>query len=391
MNELVLNRLKNRQRDGVLFSVIIPAHNAEATLRRAVESVITAMGTVQEDAVVRVRMQRTDLQGPEGGSLKLQEEDSGSALFEVLIIENTSEDATWQLANTLQEEHPGIVRAFQCEPGVSNGRNRGLEEACGEWILFLDADDYFLESAGEVLCGAVHFTGTDLILCSFEAGEKTVHVCREGGERFSGKELMGISVRIIEDPTRYTSVWGKFFRRSCIERLHLRFDPALRLSEDSHFLIRCLAGCRRIRLLDRPFYHYSTDTASAVRTFDGSKEEGYRRSLEAVQKYLRTQPEEIRAAGAAYGMMQFNILMVREVFSAGNPMSLREKIRRMREISEEEPFAAAIGAYDPGRHKGARFLPIRLLRRKLFAGAAAVYEARVIQNGRREKRSRPEP
>lgn len=64
MNELVLNRLKNRQRDGVLFSVIIPAHNAEATLRRAVESVITAMGTVQEDAVVRARMKRTDLQEP---------------------------------------------------------------------------------------------------------------------------------------------------------------------------------------------------------------------------------------------------------------------------------------------------------------------------------------
>ena len=77
---------------------------------------------------------------------------------------------------------------------------------------------------------------------------------------------------MIENPTRYTSVWSKIFRRDCIERLNLRFDPSLRLSEDSFFVIRYLAGCRRIRLIDRPFYHYSTDGGSVVRTWDGSKE-----------------------------------------------------------------------------------------------------------------------
>ena len=170
----------------------------------------------------------------------------------------------------------------------------------------------------------------------------------------------------------------------------LRFDPSLRLSEDSHFFIRYLSLCRRIRLIDRPFYHYSTDNESAVRTWDGKKEEGYRKSLEAVQAFLKTQPEPVRKAFAGYGMMQFNLLMVREVFAAGPDTAERsfgpaEKIRRMIRISQEEPFAAAIREYDPGRHKGLRYLPIRLLKYGLPPAAAAIYEARVLQNRRSEK------
>jgi hypothetical protein len=190
---------------------------------------------------------------------------------------------------------------------------------------------------------------------------------------------------MISNPTRYTSVWSKIFRRECIERLNLRFDPSLRLSEDSLFVIRYLQGCRRIRLIDRPFYHYSTEAGSAVRSWDGSKEEGYKKSLDAVLDCLKTQPQKIRQVGAAYAMMQFNLLMVREVFSIASPLSIREKIAAMKRIAAEEPFASAVGAYDPDEHRGARYLPFRMLRHGQAAGAAAVYAARALQNARRER------
>lgn len=308
-------------------------------------------------------------------------------LYEILIIENTSADGTAALGKSLESEHPGTVRFLQSGEGVSRARNRGLDEAAGEWILFLDADDYFTEGAGEVFRDDLHFTGTDLIAHSYYAGEKYTRICEKEGERFSGKDTTGAIVRMIENPTRYTSVWSKFFKRERIQYEGLRFDPSLRLSEDSHFLIRYLCACRRIRLVDRPVYHYSTDNASAVRTWDGKKEEGYRDSLFAVQSFLRTQQKEIREAFAGYGMMQFNLLMVREVFAAGSPLSLPEKIRNMRRICAEEPFASAIRDYDPQRHRGTRYLPLQLLRKGLYAGAAAVYEARALQNARRERKA----
>lgn len=345
----------HRKENDMEFSVIIPAHNAEKTLRRAVESVLDAMT---------------------------------STGYEILIVENGSEDGTEFLARTLELEHPEAVRFLHSEKGVSRARNKGLDEARGSLILFLDADDYFLPDAGKILRDDLHFTGTDLILHSYEAGKKSVRICPPGGERFSGEYeegLEGIIVRMIEDPTRYTSVWSKIFKRERIEYGHLRFEPSLSFSEDSHFMIRYLSVCRRIRLFDRPFYHYSTDNASAVRSWDGKKEEGYREALLQVQSFLKTQPAAVRKAFAGYGMMQFNLLMVREIFAAGSLGTLTEKIKRMRQISAQEPFAGAIREYDPGRHKGLRYLPIRLINKGLFAGAAAVYGARALQNALGER------
>lgn len=363
--------------------MIIPAHNAEKTLRRAVESVLAAMDTVAADAVIASRYAAEETAAAEGAE---GPEESGkeAPLFEVLIVENGSEDATEFIGRSLQAEHEGFVRLLKSEKGVSNARNMGLETARGERILFLDADDYFIEGAGNVLRDSLHFTGTDLIVCSYEAGGRQMHICPPQGERFYGRALEDISVCMIENPTRYTSVWSKIFRRDTIERLHLRFDPSLRLSEDSFFFIQYLGGCRRIRLLDKIFYHYSTDGGSVVRTWDGSKEEGYKQSLGAVLKYLQTQPQRIRDAGAGYAMMQFNLLMVREVFSLSSPLSIAEKIRTMKRIAAEEPFASAIARFDPECHKGTRFLPFRMLKYRQTAGAAAIYAARAVQNARRE-------
>lgn len=423
------------------ISVIIPAHNAEKTLRRAVESACRELGLLSGKSGA----------SPEAGSRAGEGNpaDAPALRYEVLIVENGSEDGTEFLARTLELEHPGAVRFLRSEKGVSNARNRGLKEARGTWVLFLDADDYLLEGAGSVLLDDLHFTGTDLIVHSYEAGNRRVHVCGPEGERYTGKpvrtgaqgKLSGtrditgktagktagktvgntagntagdsagavsgkklfsgkqnvdddqsqtgpieeIIVRMIEDPTRYTAVWSKLFRRERIEYGRLRFDPNLRLSEDSHFLIRYLFLCRRIRLSDRPVYHYSTDNVSVVRKWDGKKEEGYRDSLIAVRACLQTQPLSVRQAFSAYGLMQFNLLMVREVFSLDSPEKFLQKIRRMKEIREDGPFAEAFLGFDARRHKGARFLPIRLIKSGLYPAAAAVYEARVMQNAKKER------
>ena len=70
------------------FSVIIPAHNAEKTLRRAVESVLAAMEFVESDAVI--------------ASHRQEEDENPKPLFEILIVENGSEDATEFIARSLQ-------------------------------------------------------------------------------------------------------------------------------------------------------------------------------------------------------------------------------------------------------------------------------------------------
>jgi glycosyltransferase involved in cell wall biosynthesis len=93
----------------VLISVVIPAYNYAETLPRAVNSVI---------------------------------EQLGEARAELLVIDDGSTDATPQVLEQLQAEHAGLFRALR-KPngGLSSVRNRGIEEARGQYLIFLDADD----------------------------------------------------------------------------------------------------------------------------------------------------------------------------------------------------------------------------------------------------------
>lgn len=93
----------------VLISVVIPAYNYAKTLPRAVNSVLAQLG---------------------------------DAKAELLVIDDGSTDATPQVLEQLQAEHPGVFRAVR-KPngGLSSVRNRGIEEAQGQYLVFLDADD----------------------------------------------------------------------------------------------------------------------------------------------------------------------------------------------------------------------------------------------------------
>jgi glycosyltransferase involved in cell wall biosynthesis len=93
----------------VLISVVIPAYNYAETLPRAVKSVIEQLGEAQA---------------------------------ELLVIDDGSTDATPQVLEQLQAEHAGLFRALR-KPngGLSSVRNRGIEEARGQYLIFLDADD----------------------------------------------------------------------------------------------------------------------------------------------------------------------------------------------------------------------------------------------------------
>ena len=96
----------------IACSIIVPVYNAERTLRRCVKSVTERLRTSSE----------------------------------ILIINDGSTDETGKICQTLTVED-GRVRVIQQENGgVSSARNRGISEAVGDWILFLDADDLWNEN-----------------------------------------------------------------------------------------------------------------------------------------------------------------------------------------------------------------------------------------------------
>ena len=155
------------------LSVIVPAHNAAAFLERCADS---------------VRAQTM----PD---------------WELLIVENGSTDDTRQIAARLEQEDPRI-RLLTSEKGVSHARNEGVRCATGEYITFLDADDWLLPDAFAFFAAMVReHPACDMVTATTDRlgreGEVTV---------YEQADMEAALCRFLQQPTAYLTVWGKLYR-----------------------------------------------------------------------------------------------------------------------------------------------------------------------------------
>ena len=334
----------------IRVSVIIPAHNAEKTIYRAIKSVL--------DQII-----------------------PGT---EILVVENGSEDNTYSLVKELASVHPEI-RLLQSGKGVSFARNAGLEAAKGEYIMFLDADDYFRKSAGKAIKECIREDNADLCLFGHLAGTEIRSVAdTKLPMHYKGEDgVQEALIRFLMDPTRYLQVWAKLFRARIIREHNIRFNTGLTLAEDSDFTLQYLDHCNKVKLSDVILYHYVLDPSSVIRKFTGHKAEEYYRSMvETGKRY--TAPPQVKYAYNFYILMHMNIVMVREVFLPDNGLTKHEKYRRMREIQKKKLFAGSVKRVRIKDCFSARMSPILCAKLHLYPLCAAAYKYRVKSNLKRE-------
>ncbi|MDH4563291.1 glycosyltransferase family 2 protein [Pseudomonas sp. BN411] len=134
--------------DTPLLSVVIPAYNYAATVARAVESVLAQL--------------------PDANA-------------ELLVIDDGSTDQTPQVLSSLQEKFPGSFRMLRKENGgLASVRNRGIDEARGDFLIFLDADDEMAPGALSALTEHLKANPQSRLVIGahwsvFESGKRTLH------------------------------------------------------------------------------------------------------------------------------------------------------------------------------------------------------------------------
>lgn len=334
-----------------LISIIIPLHNGADTINRAVKSVLN--GTFYHD------------------------------MIEVIIVENGSTDQSFEIAQKLATENSNI-RVYQSDKGTSFARNLGIEKSKGKWLIFLDADDYLVESNLNIIIENLITNPTDLCVYNYEKGSKEIELFSEEVELIN--DLNPFIVRFLSEPTKYMTVWGKVFNKHLIDELGLKFNTNLRVSEDSDFYLRFLLAMHSLTLYPQTLYHYSIDSPSTMRTFSSDKLEGYIVSLDESSKALENVDDAIREAFSLYKLAHFNLIMVREVFHFDNAKSFREKLREMIRLYKMPMFSELIQNLSISDVRNLSLVPLFFLKIHLYHLAALVYIIRVRQNKFKEGR-----
>lgn len=205
-----------------LISVIIPVYNAEQFLPACLDSVL--------------------------------HQDYPS--FEILVIDDGSTDGSAALIDRYAAREPRIVALHQRNAGVSAARNRGLTEARGEYIAFVDADDRVTPTyLSHLLSPQTDLSIAGISLLHEPSGRMESHgfdrtrsarTDRERGLLFADAE--------IHDTTK--GPCNKLFRREIIEQHHLRFDPRYSYGEDHLFVLEFVKHCHSIAQIAHTDYLY---------------------------------------------------------------------------------------------------------------------------------------
>lgn len=221
-----------------LISVIVPVYNGEAYLDRCVQSIIAQTYSA----------------------------------WELLIVDGASTDGTPELCKAW-EMKDNRIRAFFSEEnkGVSAGRNTGIEEAKGEYLMFLDADDWLMPDCLERLYADIQEKNVEIAGCSFERCcdddwktmesnfanvANVVHkdVVQTGSSAYSKKLISGhdfLKEGILQQDTR---CWSKLYRKSAVTGHFFKED--FTIGEDMLFLWEVARDAKLISCSEYPGYCY---------------------------------------------------------------------------------------------------------------------------------------
>lgn len=224
----------------IKFSIIIPAYNAEKTIKSCVDSVLA------------------------------QDYDS----YEIIIVDDGSKDATARILREEYGDNKKITILSQENKGVSAARNRALKVANGEWIIFLDSDDSIAPTALHSLFSISSDDKCDLIITRLIVdGAQNPDI---EGISFDNDKSEIIDRLIFEEgKTRGNKVLnsfhfrcpgGKIIRKSLIDHSRIHFLEGIVNFEDGLFFLTCLMCSRRVLCSNYSFYNYTMPMGHALRT-----------------------------------------------------------------------------------------------------------------------------
>ena len=213
-------------------SVIVPVYNSEAHIGQSLESVF--FQTLETDA------------------------------YEVICVDDCSSDGSRDLLEQMASTHRNLtVIRNDANHGVSAARNAGLAQATGDYVAFLDADDFMDPRLLETALAAADRFDADAAIYGFDE-----YYAASGSfvprELFADEHLANRAFTLADLPGPVTelvtpNVWRILYRRAFLEGLGVRFHEDLATSEDLAFIYETLPFAKRICVVPERLYHYRRD------------------------------------------------------------------------------------------------------------------------------------
>lgn len=224
--------------------------------------------------------------------------------IEIIAVNDGSQDASLRLLQQYAEHDSRIVIINKANGGVSAARNDGVKAARGQYIGFVDPDDWVDDRMYEELYHAAIQDHIDIAMCTyireFESHAKEKHFDMPHKQIYRGEEVQAKLLRRLVGPLKeelaspefldaWGTVWSKIYRAEWLKDHGFEFMDlsVIGSNEDTLFNIHAFHYAESFIFLNRPFYHYwRANTESITSTYNAKLPEKFDRLYTAMQSFI---------------------------------------------------------------------------------------------------------
>lgn len=226
--------------------------------------------------------------------------------FEVIIVDDGSSDNSCAIVDDLAKTDERLLVVHKVNGGVSQARNTGLSIARGEYILFIDGDDFIEPGYASFFVSLIERYKCDIAMNTNNfTSIDSLQVDYEYSYTIKAEK----AIEYIYLGHIFVAVWNKIYRRSFLIENNINFNNDIWFGEGMLFNIECLQFTDKVAIGNRKLYHQVYNRASAMRSFNLESNYCGIRSLKLQKQLWRKKNKSIENAWTFhYRRFSFNIL-----------------------------------------------------------------------------------
>ena len=205
----------------ISVSVIVPVYNAERYLERCVNSIFAQ--TFKD--------------------------------YELILVDDGSTDGSGKMCDDYAQSNPQVCVIHQANQGVSAARQKGLDAANGQYVIFADPDDWVEPTMLKELFEVAINNDADVVICDFWINSSEV----TGDRKYQNPRALSSDslLRQLISRELHGFTWNKLYRSSCLRKYHVTFPQGINYCEDLWFNCKLFFNQDvKVAYLKKAFYHY---------------------------------------------------------------------------------------------------------------------------------------
>lgn len=206
------------------ISVIVPMYNSEKSIERCVDSILNQT----------------------------------YCNLEVILVNDGSKDKTEEICNNLAKKDNRIKYFYKKNSGVSETRNYGLDKVQGDFISFVDSDDYIEKDMYETMLKKID--DAEIIICEYFYVIDNKKVKIDTGIKENTFEKLDEFILSVNDQkiSRYINTpWNKLIKSELINNNNIRFNSKISLGEDLVFNLQYMKLAKKIKIINEELYNFN--------------------------------------------------------------------------------------------------------------------------------------